>query len=45
MKGLPMPTSGVTVMGRKPVPRPVTGSMDEVMSAAKLGKRGLEKFG
>ena len=45
MKGLPMPTSGVTVMGRKPVPRPVTGSIDEVMSAAKLGKRGLEKFG
>ena len=40
-----MPTSGVTVKGRKPVPRPVTGSMLEVKSAAKLGKSGFEKLG
>jgi len=40
-----MPTSGVTVIGRKPVPRPVTESIDDVMSAAKLGKSGFEEFG
>ena len=36
-----MPTSGVTVIGRKPVPRPVIGSMLDVKSAAKLGNSGL----
>lgn len=40
-----MPTSGVTVIGKKPVPLPVTGSILDVKSAAKLGNSGFEKFG
>ena len=44
--GLPMPTSGVTVIGRKPMPRPVTGSMPlKLASAANPGNRGEAKFG
>jgi len=32
------------VIGRKPCRKPVTGSIDEVMSAAKLGNSGFEKI-
>ena len=45
MNGFPMPTSGVTVIGRNPFPSPVVESIDDVKSAAKLGSKGLEKFG
>jgi len=44
--GFCAPTSGVTVTGRKPEPRPVAGSMPlDVQSTMKLGNTGLEKLG
>ena len=43
--GLPIPTSGVTVIGESRCPVRVIGSILEVMSAAKLGNSGFEKFG
>ena len=41
-----MPTSGVTVIGKNPMPLPVTGSIPlKLASAEKPGNSGDEKFG
>jgi hypothetical protein len=42
---LPIPTSGVTVIGKKPIPRPVASMPLKLASAEKPGSNGDEKFG
>jgi len=43
--GLPVPTSGVAVMGRKPMPRPEASTPFWAKSTPKLGQSGLAKLG